>query len=312
MLPPFLLLGRRLRGPEHQNHPAQGQAYDKRPLTYTLRMHSAHDSELGKATVYAGHYDASRLFPIPRAGQRLTLGLDKQHIFFGADIWNAYEFSWLDSRGRPRVALLRMDVPADSPNLIESKSLKLYLNGYMQQRAADEASLQTQLRVDLSAVAGATVSVQLLAQTSGAATAIGVMWGETIDDADVDIDHYGPPDAGVLRADPQRQATETLTSDALKSNCPVTGQPDWASVQIEYSGPRIDRGSLLRYLAGFREHADFHEHCVERIFVDLRERCSPTSLMVYARYTRRGGIDINPWRSSEPRSAPDNLRTPRQ
>jgi len=279
-------------------------------------MHTVHDSGLGKPTLYSGQFDAGRLFPIPRANQRaglgIGMGMGDAPVFFGGDIWNAYEFSWLDSRGRPRVALLRLDVPADSPNLIESKSLKLYLNGFMQERVGDCAALQAQLRLDLSAVAGAAVSVDLTAQPGGTATAIDVMQGESIDAADVDIDHYGPPDAQVLRVDAQRLADETLTSEALKSNCPVTGQPDWASLQIKYSGRRIDRGSLLRYLAGFREHADFHEHCVERIFIDLSQRCAPQSLFVYARYTRRGGIDINPWRSSAPRSAPANTRTPRQ
>lgn len=275
-------------------------------------MHTVHDSELGKPTLYAGHYDASRLFPIARAGQRATLGIGGGPAFFGADIWNAYEFSWLDARGRPRVALLRLDVPADSPNLIESKSLKLYLNGFMQQRIDDGAELEAQLRSDLSAVAGAAVTVELITPTYFVAPAIGVLQGELIDDADIDIDHYGPPDADVLRADPQQPVTETLTSDALKSNCPVTGQPDWASVQITYSGPQIDRGHLLRYLAGFREHADFHEHCVEQIFVDITRRCAPKMLLVYARYTRRGGIDINPWRSSSAQAGPSNMRTPRQ
>jgi len=275
-------------------------------------MHTVHDSPLGKAAIYAGHYDASRLFPIARAAQRASLSIGNQNIFFGADIWNAYEFSWLDARGRPRVALLRMDVPADSPNLIESKSLKLYLNGFMQLRVDAIADVEATLRNDLSTVAGAEVRVELMPTTGSMSPVIGGMPGESIDSVDVDIDHYGPPDASMLHADSQRQVAETLTSDALKSNCPVTGQPDWASLQIAYSGPRIDRGSLLRYIASFREHADFHEHCVERIFVDLREQCAPTSLRVYARYTRRGGIDINPWRSSEPHAPPDNMRTPRQ
>ncbi|MGQ0798619.1 MAG: NADPH-dependent 7-cyano-7-deazaguanine reductase QueF [Pseudomarimonas sp.] len=275
-------------------------------------MHTVHDSALGKATIYAGHYDPGRLFPIARAGQRATLGTDIGHTFFGADIWNAYEFSWLDVRGRPRVALLRLDVPADSPNLIESKSLKLYLNGFMQQRVDDISDVEATLHRDLSAVAGAEVSVDVMAHTDSRSIVVVGMQGESIDDADVDIDHYGPPDAGLLHADAQHPVTETLTSDALKSNCPVTGQPDWATLHVTYSGPRIDRGGLLRYVASFREHADFHEHCVERMFVDLRERCAPTTLLVYARYTRRGGIDINPWRSSEPRVGPENKRTPRQ
>lgn len=270
------------------------------------------DSLLGQPVAYAGHYDASRLFPIARATQRGTLGITGTLPFHGGDIWNAYELSWLDRRGRPRVALARFDVPADSPNLIESKSLKLYLNGFMQTSMADAEAVAERLRADLSAAAGATVAVRLSTLAQFEDETIGRLAGDCIDEADTDIDHYGPPRAGELLADADAAAEETLVSHALKSNCPVTGQPDWASVQVSYAGPRIDRAALLRYLAGYREHSDFHEHCVERIFLDLSARCAPRRLLVYARYTRRGGLDINPWRSSQPQPAPDNRRSARQ
>lgn len=275
-------------------------------------MHDPHDSPLGKPVEYAGHYDPARLFPIARAEQRRRLGIESDLPFVGADLWNAYELSWLDPRGRPRIALARFDVPCDSPCIVESKSFKLYLNGFMQERIDDLATLEATLRRDLSAACGAEVGVALIGPADFGALRLAALEGESIDAADTDVDHYGPPQPSQLVADPARIVEETLVSDALKSNCPVTGQPDWASLQIRYRGPRIDRPGLLRYLAGYREHADFHEHCVERIFCDLAARCAPERLLVYARYTRRGGLDINPWRSSAPCVPPENLRLARQ
>jgi 7-cyano-7-deazaguanine reductase len=275
-------------------------------------MTTVQDSLLGKPTDYAGHYDPDRLFPIERAGKRAELGIVGAPPFFGGDIWNAYELSWLDRRGRPRVALARIDVPADSPCIIESKSLKLYLNSFMQERIEDGAEVIRRLQRDLTAAAGAPVSVTLGAPEDFTGVALQPLGGSSIDRADADIDSYSPPQPGLLVAHRDLIVEETLTSDALKSNCPVTGQPDWASLQVRYHGPRIGRAGLLRYLASYREHADFHEHCVERIYLDLWRHCAPQSLLVYARYTRRGGLDINPWRSSTACAAPANSRTPRQ
>jgi 7-cyano-7-deazaguanine reductase len=274
-------------------------------------MSTPQDSSLGQRVDYPERYDPTRLFPIPRAGQRAALGIGPALTFHGEDVWNAYELSWLDPRGKPQVAVGEFRVPCSSPNLIESKSLKLYHNGFAQERIGSIAALGARIATDLSAAAGAPVGVALRAPSSFASDRLAEMEGESIDGLDVEIDHYGPPRPESLVAEDTVPASETLVSQLLKSNCPVTGQPDWATVQIRYAGPRIDREGLLRYLVSFRRHSEFHEHCVERIFCDLMARCAPRKLSVYARYTRRGGLDINPWRSTED-AAPTNLRGPRQ
>ncbi|CAM0997336.1 NADPH-dependent 7-cyano-7-deazaguanine reductase QueF [Rhodanobacter sp. Root179] len=274
-------------------------------------MSTPEHSPLGKDTVYADRYDPGLLFPIPRADKRAEIGLGEVLPFHGVDIWNAYELSWLDLRGKPQVALAEFHVPAASPNIIESKSFKLYLNGFAQERIADAASLTDTLLHDLSAAAGAVVNVQLHA-AGGASLPVSVLDGQLLDEQDIAIDSYGPPDADFLQADATATpVAETLVSHLLRSNCPVTGQPDWGSVQIAYRGAPIDHAGLLRYLVSFRTHNEFHEQCVERIFVDLTQRCAPRQLSVYARYTRRGGLDINPFRSSTP-ATPGNPRTVRQ
>ena len=252
---------------------------------------------LGRSVAYASRYDPGLLFPIARAIGRVELGLGATLPFDGVDVWNAYELSWLDARGKPEVALAEFRVPASSPNIVESKSFKLYLNSYNQERLASIDAMRERLVHDLSAASGAAVEVTLLPPARFAALALRELDGESIDDLALDVDDYGPPNPAHLRADGAPVA-ETLVSNLLKSNCPVTGQPDWASVQVRYRGPRIARDGLLRYLVSFREHAGFHEQCVERIFVDVTRRCAPVALEVYARYTRRGGLDINPWRAS--------------
>jgi 7-cyano-7-deazaguanine reductase len=264
----------------------------------TTEFHaSAQASQLGKTVDYADTFDATRLFPIPRAAKRTELGIDTPLPFAGVDIWNAWELSWLDSRGKPQVGVAEFRVPADSPCIIESKSFKLYLNGYNQERLDGAESLRERLIADLSAAAGATVGVRLKSLDEAAAEPMAELPGFCIDSLDIEIDHYGPPRPEFLSASDE-VVDELLVSRLLKSNCPVTGQPDWASVQLSYRGPRIDREGLLRYLVSFRRHDDFHEQCVERIFMDISRRCAPESLTVYARYTRRGGLDINPWRST--------------
>jgi len=272
-------------------------------------MNTPHDSSLGREVAYPTRYDPTLLFPIPRAGARAELGLQAGAAlpFTGHDRWHAYELGWLDGRGRPQAATATVLVPADSPCLVESKSFKLYLNSLNGERFADAGALRARIAADLSQAAGAAVRVEfgLPPMAAGAE-------GASIDDADVDIDHYGPPQAEVLRADPAEVAEEYLHSGLLKSNCPVTGQPDWGSVHLRYRGPRIDRGSLLHYLAGYREHAGFHEQCVEQIFLDVLARCRPQWLSVEARYTRRGGLDINPWRATPGQPAPAPLRDLRQ
>ena len=262
---------------------------------------------LGRAVDYPREYDASLLFPIPRAQGRQSLGLDDAALpFIGADRWHAYEVSWLDRRGKPVVAALTLQVPADTPNLVESKSLKLYLNAFNATRFDDAAAVRACIARDLSRAAGGDVTVH-----DGVPPAGTDISGILLDALDIDIGHYGPPDATLLGATGE-PVEELLRSELLKSNCPVTGQPDWASVRIAYRGPRIDPAGLLRYLVSFRDHAEFHEQCVERIFVDLMARCRPQALSVEARYTRRGGLDINPWRATRGAPAPVPARDPRQ
>lgn len=268
---------------------------------------SADASPLGREVAYPGRYDPGLLFPIPRAAGRAALGLDGAALpFIGLDRWQAYELSWLDGRGKPQVATATLTVPADSPQLIESKSLKLYLNSFNGERFASEAEVRARIEADLGAAAGAAVALAFgLPEMAPAAS------GECIDGLDVAIDRYGPSDPACLSAS-NPDVTETLTSALLKSNCPVTGQPDWADLTLAYSGPRIDREGLLRYLVSFRDHAEFHEQCVERIFRDVLARCAPQALSVEARYTRRGGLDINPWRATPGTPPPPPQRALRQ
>lgn len=274
-------------------------------------MNTPEQSQLGQRTVYADRYDPSLLFPIPRAEKRAEIGVGDPMPFHGVDIWNAYELSWLDARGKPVVAIAEFRVPATSANIIESKSFKLYLNGFAQERVADAATLVTTLTRDLSHAAGADIAV-LLSDATAEKHSVVDLDGHLLDDQRIDIDHYGPPEAGFLQVDADAATVEeTVVSHLLRSNCPVTGQPDWGSVQIAYRGSPIDHAGLLRYLVSFRNHNEFHEQCVERIYVDVMARCAPDRLNVYARYTRRGGLDINPFRSSVPAS-PANSRGARQ
>ncbi|HET6555289.1 MAG TPA: NADPH-dependent 7-cyano-7-deazaguanine reductase QueF [Dyella sp.] len=274
-------------------------------------MSTPEHSPLGKTTVYADRYDPTLLFPIPRSGKRDEIGVSLPLPFHGVDVWNAYELSWLDARGKPVVALAEFRVPAESPNIIESKSFKLYLNGFSQERVADADRLVATLVRDLSAAAGAAVQV-VLTDASERGHAVTDLAGTLLDDQPLEIDDYGPPRADYLTAAAgDAVVEEALVSNLLRSNCPVTGQPDWGSVQIRYRGARIDHAGLLRYLISFRNHNEFHEQCVERIFVDVMARCRPQQLSVYARYTRRGGLDINPYRSTGVET-PENPRGARQ
>lgn len=275
-------------------------------------MSAPEHSPLGKATAYPDRYDPSLLFPIPRAGKRAEIGVEGVLPFHGEDVWNAYELSWLDPRGKPQVAIATFRVPAESPNIIESKSFKLYLNSFAGERL-DTDTLRRHLGEDLSAAAGAPVSVEFIGAGRFDMQQMQPLSGECIDDLPIDVGCYGPPRPDFLVPDASGEVVnEVLVSHLLKSNCPVTGQPDWASVQIAYTGPRIDHAGLLRYLVSFREHDEFHEQCVERIFIDIMRHCAPRRLQVYARYTRRGGLDINPFRSSEAGVIPGNPRGARQ
>ncbi len=274
-------------------------------------MSEAQHSPLGKAVVYQSEYDPSLLFPIPRAPKRAEIGVDGTPPFMGVDIWNAYELSWLNRRGKPQVALATFLIPADSPNIIESKSFKLYLNTFNQTRVDGESELREILMRDLGAAAGRPVSVDLILPGGFASQRIGDLEGYCIDNLDIETDTYLPAPQ-LLHCDDLPPVEETLVSNLLKSNCLVTGQPDWASVQVRYFGKPINREALLKYLISFRNHNEFHEQCVERIFMDILKHCRPLRLAVYARYTRRGGLDINPWRSNFSIPMPSNRRTARQ
>lgn len=277
-------------------------------------MHPADQSPLGKSSNYSGIYTPSLLYPIQRQPIWESLGLDPERLpFQGADVWNSYEVSWLTPSGKPEVAAVEFVFPLTATaRIVESKSFKLYLNSFNQTVFSDRAEVLRTLESDLSVTSQAPVMVRLLDMTRLQQQGIARLPGECLDDLDVRIDTYEYRPELLQLAKGIGPVRETLNSNLLKSNCPVTGQPDWASVMISYAGPALDRASLLRYLVSFRDHADFHEQCVERIFLDLQRVLGQgCELTVYARYLRRGGLDINPWRSNQP-GMPDNLRLARQ
>ncbi len=275
-------------------------------------QHPAELSPLGKSSAYVATYSPEQLFPIPRAPKWAELGLTAETLpYGGVDIWNCYELSWLLPSGKPVVAIGEFSIPADSPNIIESKSFKLYLNSLNQSVFESRQALVDVMVRDLSAAAGKPVGVRLRTLDEVAEEGIAALDGLCIDDLDVTIEDYDSPRPELLRSDSGRQVEERVYSHLLKSNCPVTGQPDWGTVVIEYRGAALDHGSLLAYLVSFRQHADFHEQCVERIFLDLQRVLRPDRLSVHARYVRRGGLDINPYRSTHD-VLPDNGRQVRQ
>ncbi|MEJ7687640.1 MAG: NADPH-dependent 7-cyano-7-deazaguanine reductase QueF [Variovorax sp.] len=276
-------------------------------------------SQLGRTSAYADHYDAGLLFPIARATQREALGIRNDALpFFGADLWTAFELSWLNVRGKPQLGIAHFTVPCETPSIIESKSLKLYLNSFNSSVFPDAGAVRERLRADLSEalwrgsdkVGG--IGVRLLTPEMFDREQVQELDGLDLDRLDVECTQYQPAPELLFSDMTQALVTETLTSRLLKSNCLVTGQPDWGSVQIRYSGPPIEQAGLLAYIVSFREHNEFHEPCVERIFMDVWRRCQPIKLAVYARYTRRGGLDINPFRASWPQTLPPSIRTARQ
>jgi 7-cyano-7-deazaguanine reductase len=273
-------------------------------------MNSHDPSPLGKATGYPDRYDPSLLFPIDRAAQRDALGLRGSLPFRGADLWTAYEISWLDARNKPQLAIGELRIPADSPATVESKSLKLYLGSFAQESVATREGLAQTIAGDLNRICRAEVEVVLHPATIAAAPGIAELPGVSLDDQNAAAD-TAAPDPGLLSVG-SAIAEETLSTALFRSNCPVTGQPDYADVIVRYRGPEMERASLLSYLLSYRRHAGFHESCVERIYLDLAAQCRPERLTVYARFTRRGGIDINPFRSNYEAPPAASQRTPRQ
>ncbi|WP_323016561.1 NADPH-dependent 7-cyano-7-deazaguanine reductase QueF [Castellaniella sp.] len=254
-------------------------------------------SPLGRSTAGSDHYDPALLCPIARAETRA--GLDLPQAPYGADIWNAYELSWLNAKGRPVVAMGRFTFPADSLNLIESKSFKLYLNSFNDERFEYPDIVRQRLYTDLSRACDKPVHIEILSVRPAFELSCAPLRGTCIDEQDIDFDPVAAPTPDTLTlSQPAPFVRETLVTELMKSNCPVTGQPDWASLQIQYAGSRIDHAGLLRYIVSLRHHGEFHELCVEKIYGEIMARCAPEELLVYARYTRRGGLDINPWRAN--------------
>jgi 7-cyano-7-deazaguanine reductase len=275
-------------------------------------------SQLGKPAPYVDRYDPSLLFPVSRLPKRVELGLHGAPPFFGADLWTAFELSWLTPRGKPQVAIAHVTVPCESPNIVESKSFKLYLNSFSNTAFGSPEEVRDRIRADVSeavwrgAPTQSSVGLRILLPDQFDREPVHELDGLSLDRLDIECSRYTPAPELLTAAFSEQPVDEVLTSNLLKSNCLVTGQPDWGSVQIRYSGPQIDQGSLLQYLVSFRNHNEFHEQCVERIFMDLWRHCKPVKLVVYARYTRRGGLDINPFRTSHPMAPPANVRTARQ
>jgi 7-cyano-7-deazaguanine reductase len=281
-------------------------------------MNLPEQSELGKNSAYIDQYNSSLLFPIPRAVKREELGILDSPIFFGADLWTAFELSWLNLKGKPQVAIAHITVPAESTHIIESKSFKLYLNSFNATQFVDTQAVRDCMREDLDAALWhggkilARCGIKIILPDEFDKEPVHELDGLNLDRMDIECTSYQPSPELLNAQKDEAPVTETFVSHLLKSNCLVTGQPDWGSVQISYSGDQIDQAGLLQYIVSFRNHNEFHEQCVERIFMDIWTRCKPLKLSVYARYTRRGGLDINPWRTSHPQTPPKNIRTARQ
>lgn len=262
-------------------------------------MSQVNQSELGKKSDYSATYDPTRLYPIARAGKREEIGINPKNLpFFGFDCWNHYEVSWLNTKGKPEVAIAEIIYDCNSPMLIESKSLKLYFNSFNNTKYQDIHQLQNVIEADLSACIDAPVFVKITSLEKIKDSKLHhAFTGKCLDNLDVECSIYlVEPSFLTVSND---VVEETLYSDLLKSNCLVTNQPDWGSVQIIYKGKQINHEGLLKYIISFRNHNEFHEQCIERIFIDIKNYCKPEQLTVYGRYTRRGGLDINPYRSTE-------------
>lgn len=259
-------------------------------------------SELGKTVVYDDTYNPKRLFAVPRAEKRAEIGINSSPLpFFGFDLWHHYEVSWLNEKGKPVVALAKIQYDCASPFIVESKSLKLYFNSFNQTQFATREQVETLIKTDLAAILATEVFVGLMPLSATPASELSPQFeGDCLDELDIECNEYLPnPDFLCAQG---AFVQETLHSNLLKSNCLITEQPDWGSVQIQYHGSKMDRAGLLRYIVSFRNHNEFHEQCIERMFMDIFTRCQPKHLTICGHYTRRGGLDINPYRSTDPLS----------
>lgn len=285
-------------------------------------MNTPEQSQLGQTSAYIDQYDPALLFPIPRSHKRSEIGITGALPFMGADLWTAFELSWLNGKGKPQVAIAQITIPCESPCIVESKSVKLYFNSFNNTRFVGSNHGADAVREAIAFDLGAAVfdsprgerkvGVRVIAQDAFHDEKVQEQSGVLLDRLDVECSHFTPAPQLLSAAFHEQPVSETLVSHLLKSNCLVTGQPDWGSVQIAYSGPQIDQAGLLQYIVSFRNHNEFHEQCVERIFTDIWQHCQPIKLAVYARYTRRGGVDINPFRTSYPQTLPLNIRSARQ
>lgn len=272
-----------------------------------------HNSPLGKKVDYTVSqvYNPSLLFPIPREVKRQEIGINNDKLpFYGVDVWNHYEVSWLDNNGKPHVAMAVIEVPANSQFIFESKSLKLYFNSFNNHKFDNSDIVAKTLMSDLSHVTKVDVRVQILPLTTNAFK-INNLSGICVDDITTVITEY-MVNPKLLKVSSSKVINETIYSNLLRSNCLITNQPDWATVIIDYSGKRIDHESFLKYIVSFRNHNEFHEQCIERIFMDILNNCNVDELTVIGRFTRRGGIDINPIRSNNANYTPQNHRLIRQ
>lgn len=260
---------------------------------------STSQTELGKKSEYDSTYNPDRLFAIPRSEQRKEIGIESEHLpFYGFDCWNHYEVSWLNEKGKPKVAIAEIYYDCKTPFLIESKSLKLYFNSYNNTAFSSVSDVEDRVKQDIAERIGGDVTVTIHPLNHSKYNSLHHSFkGECLDDLDVSCSVYKVEPKFLTVSD--ELVEECLYSDLLKSNCLVTNQPDWGSVQIEYKGKKIDREGLLKYLISFRNHNEFHEQCIERIFMDIMRLCKPESLTINGRYTRRGGLDINPYRSTK-------------
>lgn len=262
------------------------------------------NSPLGQSTVYVETYTPELLFPIPRTIARDKIGISGPLPFDGIDIWNGYELSWINSKGKPQIALAEFIFPCSSPSVVESKSFKLYLNSFNQSVFDSLEQVEAVIRDDLSKAAGAPIKVALFLPSSQKKKPLEQFSGFCLDSLDIETDVY-QVDKNFLTTE-NEEVEESLYSDLLKSNCLATGQPDWGSVFVRYKGAKINREGLLKYFISFRRHSGFAEHCAEQIFYDITTQCHPRFLTVYCRYTRRGGLDINPYRSNFENMAPNS------
>lgn len=266
-------------------------------------------SPLGQATTYTELYSPGLLFPIPRSMARDKIGMKEPLPFEGVDLWGGYELSWLNPKGKPEIALADFSFPCHSLNIVESKSFKLYLNSFNQSQFSSLEEVQRVIQTDLSTAIKAQVEVNVFSPSEMKNQAWQEFRGVCLDDLDVETNIYQVNPDFLLTS--SEYCEEILFTNLLKSNCLATGQPDWGSLMVHYCGPKIDRAGLLKYFISFRRHSGFAEHCVEQIFHEIQMRCQPKKLTVYARYTRRGGLDINPFRSNFEKP-PQNLRQVRQ